>query len=344
MKAFYCAVLAFILFSCGSSRPVLVSKEFLFAENAAGFRQCHASTLTETKNGRLLCAWFGGDHEGDASVKIWLSGLNKGSWSAPEAVADGRLPGGVVFPAWNPVLYSFPESDSVVLFYKTGSNPRTWEGWYKTSSDQGKSWSEGMKIGDNLIGPVKNRPLLLRNGNLISPSSREFTEKDWKVHLELSKNHGKSWETIPVNDEQKEVQVIQPSIIEHRNGTLQLLARSRQNRVMTAFSRDGGTTWTPWEETNLANPNSGTDAIRLKNNLLLMVYNPETSGQNWWEGRTKLNVALSGDGKIWKDVLVLENGKKGDEYSYPTVIQASNGKIHISYTWNRKRIVHAVIK
>lgn len=344
MKNFYYAALLLILFSCGSYHPVLVSKEYLFAGHSAGFRQCHASTLTETRDGRLLCAWFGGDHEGDASVKIWMSELDRKTWSLPKAVADGRLPDGTVLPAWNPVLYTIPESDSVFLFYKAGANPRTWEGWYKTSADQGKHWSEAVRIGKGLIGPVKNRPLLLADGNLISPSSREFTEKDWKVHLERSKDHGKSWEIIPVNHEQKEVQVIQPSIIEHRNGMLQLLARSRQNRVLTAFSHNGGNAWTPWEETNLANPNSGTDAIRLKNNLLLIVYNPETSGQNWWEGRTKLHVALSGDGKTWKDVLVLENGQKGDEYSYPTVLQASDGKIHISYTWNRSRIVHAVLK
>lgn len=343
MKTWISICLFFLLASCTSYQPVLVSREKIFTENTAGFRQCHASTLTETKDGNILCSWFGGDHEGDPSVKIWLSGWNHRNWSVPEVVADGKVSDNTIYPAWNPVLYTLPKTDSVLLFYKAGPNPRAWSGWFKTSADNGKSWFEAQEL-KGLIGPVKNRPLMLRNGDLVSPSSKEFTEKDWKVHLEWSTDRGKTWRIIPVNYSQKDVQVIQPSIIEHRNGTLQLLARSQNNKVMTSFSYDHGKQWTLWEETRLANPNSGTDAIRLKNNWLLIVYNPEISGKNWWEGRTKLNVAISKDGQQWKDVLVLENGKDGDEYSYPSVIQASDGTIHISYTWNRKSIVHAVIQ
>ncbi|HAE69429.1 MAG TPA: sialidase, partial [Sphingobacterium sp.] len=63
-----------------------------------------------------------------------------------------------------------------------------------------------------------------------------------------------------------------------------------------------------------------------------------------WEGRTKLHVAISKDGLQWKDVLTLEDGVKNDEYSYPTIIQDTNGLIHITYTWNRKSIKHIVLK
>ncbi|MDQ1096774.1 MULTISPECIES: sialidase family protein [Chryseobacterium] len=343
MRTFISFLGCILLISCKNYQPVLVSREKIFTENTAGFRQCHASTLTETENGNIICSWFGGEHEGDRSVKIWLSEWNHQNWSVPKAVADGKGSGNTDYPAWNPVLYTLPKTDSVFMFYKAGPNPREWSCWLKTSADGGKNWSQPEEL-KSLIGPVKNRPLMLRNGDLVSPSSKEFTEKNWKVHLEWSTDRGKTWKVIPVNYQQKDVQVIQPSIIEHKNGVLQLLARSQQNKVMTSFSHDHGKQWTLWEETNLANPNSGTDAIRLKNNWLLMVYNPEISGKNWWEGRTKLNAAISKDGKQWKDVLVLENGKDGDEYSYPSVIQASDGKVHISYTWNRKSIVHAVIE
>ncbi|MFY1046688.1 sialidase family protein [Chryseobacterium sp. GP-SGM7] len=336
-------LLIFLLISCKNYTPVLISKEKIFTENSAGFKQCHASTLTETKSGKIIAAWFGGDHEGDSSVKIWSSELENQKWSAPKIIVEnysGKLKSE---PLWNPVLYSLPKSDTLFLFYKEGQNPRAWKGFSKISTNEGKSWLESVEL-KNLIGPVKNRPLLLKNGNLISPSSIEFSEKDWKVHLEISKDRGKTWRKIPVNYNQKDAQVIQPSILEHQNGSLQLLARSQQNKVMTAYSKDHGETWSQWEPTNLANPNSGTDVIKLKDNTFLIVYNPEISGKNWWEGRTKLNIAMSDDGRNWKDVLTLENGKDGDEFSYPTVIQTGDGKIHISYTWNRKSIIHAVVK
>jgi predicted neuraminidase len=54
-----------------------------------------------------------------------------------------------------------------------------------------------------------------------------------------------------------------------------------------------------------------------------------------------LSVALSADGKTWKDVLVLEN--EPGEYSYPAIIQAGDGTVHITYTWKRLRLRHVVV-
>jgi alpha-L-fucosidase len=71
-----------------------------------------------------------------------------------------------------------------------------------------------------------------------------------------------------------------------------------------------------------------------------LVYNPTVKGKN---GRSKLFVALSKTGEDWQEVLSLENEKKG-EFSYPAVIESSDGKIHISYTHNRRNIKHVVLE
>ena len=55
-----------------------------------------------------------------------------------------------------------------------------------------------------------------------------------------------------------------------------------------------------------------------------------------------MNVAISRDGKKWQASLVLENGP--GEYSYPAVIQTSDGLVHITYTWKRQRIKHVVFE
>ncbi|MGM0376120.1 MAG: exo-alpha-sialidase [Bacteroidota bacterium] len=74
-----------------------------------------------------------------------------------------------------------------------------------------------------------------------------------------------------------------------------------------------------------------------------MVYNPSTTGDSWWEGRNIFKVAVSKDGVNWQDILTLEHQKKG-EYSYPAIIQSADGLVHITYTWDRKTIKHAVVE
>jgi predicted neuraminidase len=54
-----------------------------------------------------------------------------------------------------------------------------------------------------------------------------------------------------------------------------------------------------------------------------------------------LNVAVSRDGKAWDAALVLE--AEPGEYSYPAVIQSSDGRVHITYTWKRQRVKHVVV-
>ena len=95
----------------------------------------------------------------------------------------------------------------------------------------------------------------------------------------------------------------------------------------------------------LPNPNSGIDAVTLNDGRYLLVYNP--TDQNWGD-RVPLTVAISHDGKEWIDFMELESitdpeTADEEEYSYPSVIQAENGLIHIVYTWNRKTVKHVVL-
>ena len=92
---------------------------------------------------------------------------------------------------------------------------------------------------------------------------------------------------------------------------------------------------------SLPNPNAGTDAVTLKGGRQLIVYNHTTRGIIFPANRDMLNVAISADGNKWKPVLTLERAP--GEYSYPAVIQTRDGKVHITYTWQRKTIKHVVL-
>ena len=184
---------------------------------------------------------------------------------------------------------------------------------------------------DAILGPIKNKPVQLPDGTILSPTTTEENKLFglWKVHFELSKDLGKTWSKIelaPVALE-KTIQAIQPSILFHDNNKLQALGRSKGGKIFE--------TWSALSYTNLPNPNSGTDAVTLKNGTHLLVYNHTE------RGRSPLNLAISKDGKNWEAALVLE--KDPGEYSYPAIIQTADGMVHITYTWKRLRVRHLMI-
>src|SRR5690606_32936632 len=58
--------------------------------------------------------------------------------------------------------------------------------------------------------------------------------------------------------------------------------------------------------------------------------------------RTPLNLSVSTDGEKWEAALILEDSPIS-QYSYPSVIQTSDGLLHVVYTWRRQRIKHVVV-
>jgi predicted neuraminidase len=101
-------------------------------------------------------------------------------------------------------------------------------------------------------------------------------------------------------------------------------------------------TWSEVQKTSLPNPNSGTDAVTLKDGRHLLVYNHTIRYAGKWGGpRSPINVAISKDGKKWFAVTELET--EPGEFSYPAVIQSTDGMVHIIYTWKRKTIKHVVL-
>ena len=203
-----------------------------------------------------------------------------------------------------------------------------------TSTDNGYKWSRPCRLPEDIYGPIKNKPVLLQNGELLCPSS---TEHDgWRVHMEITADNGLTWERTPFLNP-REIRAIQPTILLHKGGRIQMLCRSAGGSILSSWSDDNGRTWSELIPTTLPNPNSGIDAVTLRDGRQLLVYN------HLIKGRNILNVAVSEDGKEWKAVALLENDQKDSEFSYPAVIQTDDGSVHITYTWNRKLIKHVVL-
>jgi predicted neuraminidase len=184
-----------------------------------------------------------------------------------------------------------------------------------------------------MLGPIKNKPILVEPGVILCPSS---TEHDgWQVHMERLQLAGWQWSKTPPLNNGRQIGAIQPTIFKHGEGRLQVLCRTRQRQIGESWSEDNGMTWGPLSLIDLPNPNAGIDGVTLADGRHLLVYNHTE------RGRTPLNVAVSPDGRSWSPIATLE--EEPGEYSYPAVIQASDGKVHITYTWKRERIKHAAL-
>lgn len=326
--------------------PAVRSAGFLYEQ--APFPQCHASTIVETSAGTLLAAFFGGTHEKHPDVGIWLTRRENGRWTAPVEVANGvqytKADGTVVrHPTWNPVLFQ-PRQGPLMLFFKSGPTPQTWWGEVKTSTDDGRTWSQPRRLPEGILGPIKNKPVQLADGTILCPSSAESEATGWTVHFELTRDLGRTWEMIGPINTREEFNAIQPSVLSYPDGRLQVLSRSREDVITSSWSSDQGRTWSKMTSAGLPNPNSGTDAVTLADGRQLLVYNPSRKAPGGWGGpRTPLSVAVSRDGLTWTDVVVLETDDARHGYSYPAVIQTRDGLVHITYTWRRERVRHVVL-
>ncbi|SFT90592.1 Predicted neuraminidase (sialidase) [Algoriphagus locisalis] len=308
----------------------ILSSGFIYEE--APFPSCHASTLAETDRG-ILASWFGGTYERHPDVSIYTSLLANGKWSKPEMVADGVENKDFRNPTWNPVLYKSP-AGKIFLFYKEGPNPREWWGLYKTSDDEGKTWSKAIQIPPGMLGPVKNKAVLLGDGTLLHPSSFE-TNGVWSMHVETTTAEGLNWKKTGIDN--GEFHAIQPTILKYPNNKLQMLARTQEDVIGSTWSMDGGKTWSKVESTGLIHNNSGIDAVTLQSGIQLLLCNPIKDGRN------KLSLMMSMDGVNWEEIYVLEDQPKG-EFSYPAIIQAKDGSIHLTYTYNREKIKYVSLK
>ncbi len=327
-----------------TSIPGVLKAEYIYEK--ASYPQSHASTIVETARGSLIAAWFGGTHEKNPDVGIWLSRYESGRWSESVEVANGVQHASKRYPTWNPVLFQ-PRGGPLMLFYKVGPSPETWWGMVMTSTDDGRTWSEPRRLPEDILGPIKNKPVQLADGTLISPSSTEDQERGWLVHIEISRDLGKTWQLVGPLNTKEEFNAIQPSVLTYPDGRLQILSRSKEKVITQNWSSDQGRTWSKMTSTGLNIPNSGSDAVTLADGRQMLVYNhkdgPESADVRNWGTRWPLNLATSTDGKVWKMVATLESEPLRHGYAYPAIIQTRDGLVHITYTWNRERIKHVIV-
>lgn len=346
-------------------------------------KHVHSSSVVELPNGDLLGCWFEGSGERAANdVMIKGARLKKGQsqWSEPFLLAD--TPNNpdcnpllfldnksrlhliwvvVVANKWeSSILKTRISTDYLlegaptwnwqdIILLKPGEEfAKTVESKFKELDTPELAWGGYAPKYEKMIGEAANnktkretgwmgriKPLILPNGRILLPL---YSDGFNLSLIAISDDNGDNWKpSLPIVGRGN----IQPAIVRKKDGTLVAFMRDNGDspgRIQKSVSADNGESWTVCKKTDLPNPGASVDAISLQDGNWIIVYN------DLEDGRYRLAVSLSDDeGVTWKWKRYLENNKDGS-FAYPTVIQAKDRLIHVSYTWsikNDKTIKHA---
>jgi predicted neuraminidase len=362
--------ITFLFLSFSVSAQIKIDSTLVFPVQD---KHVHSSSIVELPNGDLLLCWFKGSGERWANdVVIEGARLRKGElkWSRPFLMAD--TPGqpdcnpvmflnnaGKLFLVW--VVVQANQWENSILKVKTSSR-------YDKPGVPEWEWQDIvlMKPGDEFAKQVeeqfkKNAREDLTYAGYAPPYEELLTlaakdpkkrETGWmtrthptflqegKVLLPLysdgfnfglvaiSEDQGKTWQcSLPIVGRG----LNQPSLVEKKDGSLVAYMRQdgdEPSKIMISYSNDQGYSWSFAERSELPNPGASVEVIKLKSGNWLLAYNDVE------DGRYSLAVALSDDeGATWNWKRNIEF-KKGSSFSYPSVIQAQDGKIHLTYSYH----------
>lgn len=330
---------------CGvAAEPVI---ERVFGPETPTGPYKHPASFTELANGDLYLVYYGGADEYAIQTGVYGARYSAAAkkWAVPKLIASDpfrSVGNGVVWQAPDGVVWLF----YVVRWGQTWSTSRIQA---KISRDNAQTWSESFVVSEREGMMVRGRPIVLASGEYILPVYHETGADTENVGPDSTSRFlrwdvkQRQWMEAGIIRSKKGN--IQPAIVELSPGHLVAYCRRgggygpvQDGFIVRAESRDAGRTWTEGLDSKFPNPNSAVDLIRLQSGALVLVYNHSM------EDRTPLTVALSADGdKTWPHRKDLATGK--DSFAYPVALQARDGRIHIVYTSNTRKVIqHAVIE
>ena len=308
-------------------------EEFINAGQKLDF--VHVASIAELDDHTLAALWYGGPYEYSRANTVYFARQLNGSWLKPRAImtaprAENDL-GRPIKCLGNPLFLPYHNGSLRLLFVTIAMGK--WSGSQlntSVSQDGGLTWSQTERLSlspfFNLSELVRNRPIPTSDGWCV-PIYQEFLGKFPEL-LWLKDVHG--------NLVARKTRIaggcssFQPSLIplDARRAVVLLRDYTDARRIFLSRSADGGLSWSKPVATNLPNPDAGISGLQLGDGRLLVAYNDSTSK------RDSLSLALSSDeGGSWEQLATLESDRN-KSFSYPYLIQSSDGVIHMAYSWN----------
>ena len=349
--------------------PPLYKSELIFPPEKI---HNHSSSIVEEPNGNLLVCWYHGSGErtaDDVLIDAARFDSKSGKWGAPFVIAD--TPGfpdtnpvmfidskqrlylmwaTIIAHEWETALMKYAISTD----YQQESGPPKWEHQDNmilipknigektrevfgkiaagTGADADKAKKEIAHADDMYFSRMgwftRTHPLELPSGRILVPM---YSDGYSFGIMAITDDRGITWSASePIVG----FGGVQPSVVRKKDGTL--VAYMRDNgpapkRAQISYSKDDGVSWTPATDTDIPNPGTSLEVIGLRNGDWMMVYNDLEAK------RYSLVAAISDDeGKTWKWHRHLDGDPSkvsSNEYHYPSVIQAKDGTIHMTYSY-----------
>ena len=175
---------------------------------------------------------------------------------------------------------------------------------------------------------TRTHPLELPSGRLLVPM---YSDGYSFGIMAISDDGGVTWKgSEPIIG----LGAVQPSVVRKNDGTLVAYLRDNgppPKRALVSESTDDGESWSTARDTDIPNPGSSLEVVRLRNGHWIMVHN------DLERGRYSLVAAISDDeGKTWMMRRHLEGRPDVEapgQSHYPSVIQSRDGAIHVTYSY-----------
>ena len=349
----------------------------LFENGKNGYACYRIPAIIKTPNGDLLAfaegRVMGCSDFGNVDIVLRRSSDNGQTWSRQTTIADnGDLQAGNPAPVVDLLDPAFPQGRNF-LFYNTGiaSEHETRRGnglrevFYKTSTDNGITWSEPVNITTSVHRP--NRPdinptyqfsedwrsyantpghalqLTRENhkGRIFIPANHSQGEpkpnfNDYRAHAFYSDDHGKTWQLS------KSVEVVSSNeaiAAQLPNGQVVMNIRhqsGKERKRLVAISKDGGSSWKEvYFDSQLISPvcqASLLSAMTPDSHEVLLFSNPASTDR-----REKMTVRMSYDlGRTWSVQRLVREGAS----AYSDLVQQADGTIGLLYEHGNNGGIH----
>ena len=304
----------------------------------------HAPTAIVLADGRIAVYWFAGSREGAADVVLRMSVLDKGSWSAPRDISDGKRTGEEqhrsVRTVGNPVVLHHPSGEYWLVYVSVSVGGWSGSALNLMRSRDGIAWGPSTRL---ISGPAFNLstltkgPALLRADGLVAlPVYHEMITSF--PELLLIDPDGRVVDRVRMGDRCE----IQPWVVPLSARRAIALMRQHgcaKQRLWVATTEDAGMSWSAPQPSEFANPDSPAAAVALPDGRIVAVLNDDP------QESSVLSLVVSGDGgATWRRGAPIFDGSANRlSYRYPWLLQDSDGRLNVFVSELKRAIRHAVL-